>query len=100
MLAKSLQLCPTLRDSMDYITYQAPLSMGFSRQECGSGLPWLPPGDLPDTGIEPTSLKSPVLAGSFFTTSTTWEILQRIHVSKHHVVTLIIYNFYLSIIPQ
>ena len=52
---------------------QAPLSMGFSRQENRSGLPCLPPGDLPDTGIKPVSLKSPALAGGFLTTSATWE---------------------------
>ena len=45
---------------------------GFSRQECWSGLPFLSPGDLPDSGIEPTSLISPALAGGFFTTSDTW----------------------------
>ena len=37
--------------------------MGFSRQEYWSGLPCLPPGDLPDSGIEPTSLMYPELAG-------------------------------------
>ena len=37
---------------------QTPLSMGFSRQEYWSGLPRAPPGDLPNPGIEPTSLKS------------------------------------------
>ena len=52
---------------------QAPLSMGFPRQECWSGLPFLPPEDLPKPGIEPASLVSPALAGSFFTISTTWE---------------------------
>ena len=35
------------------VTYQAPLSMGFSRQEYWSGLPFPSPGDLPDAGIEP-----------------------------------------------
>ena len=55
------------------IAHQAPLSMGFSRQEYWSGLPWPPPGDLPDPGIEPISLKSPALAGGFFITNTTWE---------------------------
>ena len=35
--------------------YQAPPSMGFSRQECWSGLPFPAPGDLPDPGIEPRS---------------------------------------------
>ena len=38
------------------IAKQAPLSMGFSRQEYWSELPCPPPGDLPETGIEPTSL--------------------------------------------
>ena len=47
---------------------QAPLSMGFSRQEYWSGLPCPPPGDLPNPGIEPVSLMSPALAGGFFTT--------------------------------
>ena len=42
--------------------------MGFSRQEYWSGLPFPPPGDLPDTGIEPTPLMSPALAGRFFAT--------------------------------
>ena len=37
------------------VAYQAPPSMGFSRQECWSGLPFLSPGDLPDPGIKPRS---------------------------------------------
>ena len=49
--------------------------MGFSRQEYWNGLPFPPPGDLPDPGTEPTSLMSPALAGRFSTTSTTWEAL-------------------------
>ena len=53
--------------------HQAPLSMGFSRQGYWSGLPCPPPQDLPDPGIEPMSLKSPVLAGWFFTTNATGE---------------------------
>ena len=52
---------------------QAPLCMGFSRQEYWIGLPCTPPGDLPDWWIEPESLTSPALAGGFFTTSATWE---------------------------
>ena len=55
------------------IAYQAPLNTGFSRQEYWSGLPWPPPGDLPDRGIEPRSLMSPALAGRFFATSATRE---------------------------
>ena len=54
------------------VAHQAPLSMGFSRQEYWSGLPCPPPGDLPDPGIETVSLTSPALAG-FFTASATWE---------------------------
>ena len=55
------------------VARQAPLSMGFSRQEYWSGLPFPPPGDLPDPGIKPESLMSPALAGGFFTSSTAWE---------------------------
>ena len=43
------------------IARQAPLSMGFSRQEYWSGLSCPPPGDLPDPGIGPTSLVSPAM---------------------------------------
>ena len=43
---------------------QAPLSMGFPRQECWSGLPFPSPGNLSDSEIEPVS---PAWAGSFFT---------------------------------
>ena len=42
--------------------------MGFSKQEYWSGLPFPPPGDLPDSGIKPESLAPPALAGEFFTT--------------------------------
>ena len=42
--------------------------LGFSKQEHCSGLPFPPPGDLPDPGIKPTCLASPALAGGFFTT--------------------------------
>ena len=57
------------------VARQAPLSMGFSRQEYWNGSPFPPSGDLPHPGIEPVSLTSPLLAGGFFTTSTTWEAL-------------------------
>ena len=50
------------------VAHQAPLSMRFSRQEYWSGLPFPPPGDLPNTGIKPVSLMSPTSAGRFFTT--------------------------------
>ena len=51
------------------VAHQAPLSMGFSRQKYWSGLPFPPPGDLPDPGTEPASFPSPALAGGFFTTA-------------------------------
>ena len=46
---------------------QAPLSIGFSRQEYWSGLPFPPPADLPNPGIKRGSPASPELAGKFFT---------------------------------
>ena len=46
------------------VTYQALLSMGLSRQEYWHGLPFPPPEDLPDPGLEPMSLMSPELATS------------------------------------
>ena len=49
------------------VAHQAPLSMGFSRQECWSGLSCPQPRDLPGPGIEPASLTSPVQASEFFT---------------------------------
>ena len=61
------QLCPTLCNPMD-CACQAPLSMEFSRQEYQSRLPFPPPGDLPDPGVESVSLTFPELAGRFFTT--------------------------------
>ena len=54
-----------------FVAHQAPLFMGFSRQEYWSGLPFPPPRDLPDLGTELTSLTSPALAGRFSTTSAT-----------------------------
>ena len=55
------------------VTHQAPLSMGFSRQEYKSGLPCPPPGDVPHLGIRAVPLMSPALAGGFLTTAATWE---------------------------
>ena len=66
-----------LTESPQTVAHQAYPSMGFSRQECWSGLPLPSPGDLPDPGIEPVSPVSPALAGGFFTT----ELLGRPNVS-------------------
>ena len=59
---KVAQPCPTLCDPMDDIAHQAPLSMGFSRQEYWSVLPCPPPGYLTDLGTEP---RSPALQSVF-----------------------------------
>ena len=64
--AKSLQSCPTLCDRWT-VAHQALPSMGFSRQEHWSGLPFPPPVGLPCPGSGPVSLMSPALAGVFFT---------------------------------
>ena len=65
--------CVQLFVTLWTVACQAPLSLGFSRQEYWSRLPFPPPGDLPNPGIEPTFLMSLALAGGFFTTSATWE---------------------------
>ena len=65
--------CVLLFATLLTVAHQAPLSMGFSRQEYWSGLTCPPPGDLSNPGIEPTSLMSPALAGRFFITPATWE---------------------------
>ena len=53
--------CVRLFATLWTVAPQAPLSMGFSRQEYWSGSPCSLPGDLPDLGVEPTSLVSPAL---------------------------------------
>ena len=55
------------------VAHQAPRSMRFSRQEYWSELLLPTPGDLPNPGMEPTSLVSPALTGRFFPASATWE---------------------------
>ena len=65
--AKLRQSRPTLCNAMDD-GHQAPLSMGFSRQEYWSGLPFPPPGELPHPEMELESTVTSALAGRFFTT--------------------------------
>ena len=62
-LSEVSQSCPTLCDPVD-IAHQAPPSMGFSRKEYWSGLPFPSPGDLPNPGIEP---RSPTLQANALT---------------------------------
>ena len=65
-----IRVCFVISDSETpwAAAHQAPLSTGFSRQECWSGLPFPPPGDLPDPGNEPISPEFPAPTGRFFTT--------------------------------
>ena len=65
LLLSPVRLCVTPGP----VALQDPLCMEFSRQEYWSGLPFPPPGDLPNPGVEPTSPLSPALAGGFFATS-------------------------------
>ena len=76
------------------VALQAPLSMGFSRQEYWNGFPCPPLGDLPNPGTEPVSLMSPALAGGFFTTSVTQEAhdILSFHTKSHFCVNFIIYK--------
>ena len=72
------------------VARQAPLSVGFSRQEYWSRLLCPPPGDLPDPGIEPVVSNVPALAGRFFTTGATWEALcvMKLHTISYSVSTV------------
>ena len=60
------------------VAFQAPPPMGFSRQECWSGLPLPCPGYLPNPGIKSVSPTSPALAGGFFTTELPVSIFQKV----------------------
>ena len=70
----SLHACSAVSDSFAThgpchgVPCQIPLSVGFPRQEYSSGLPFPPPGDLPNPGIKPESPASTALAGRFFIT--------------------------------
>ena len=70
------------------VASQAPLSMGFPRQEYWSGLPCPPPGHLPNPGIESKHPVSPALAGGFFTTSTTWEAFCEFSTDLFYILVL------------
>ena len=69
------------------VARQAPLSMGFSKEEYWHGLSCPFPGDLPNPRIEPTSLVSPASAGGFFTTSVTGEAHPYVTIGKTTALT-------------
>ena len=66
--------------------------MRFPRQEYWSGLPFPPPGDLPNPGMEPMSFMSPALAGEFFTKGNNNEYYSIFAISAKHF-----YSFFLSL---
>ena len=74
------------------VAHQAPLSMGFSRQEYWSRLPFPPPGDLPNPGAEPTSPVSPALqVGSLPTVPPGKSTKEDIQMAKKHIERCSIY---------
>ena len=84
------------------VAHQAPLFMAFSRQEYWSGFSCPSPGDLPDPGMESTSLMSPAVAGRFFTTSTNLDSILKsrditlpikVHVVKATVFQIVKHRF-------
>ena len=85
--SEAVHSCPTLTTSWT-AAHQAPLSMGFSRQQYWSELPFPPPGDLPNSGIKPVS---PALAGRFFPPEppgkpyATAKLTQHMHLSQEMV---------------
>ena len=84
--AQSLQLCPTLCDPMDHSLPGSSVHGILQARILGwVATPRPPPGDLPDLRIEPEALTSLALAGTFFTTGTTWE-------AQVHLLT----SFYLN----
>ena len=83
-----VHVCLTPCDPMNHSLLGSSVH-GILRQEYWSGLPCLPPGDLPNPGIKPTSLKSPALAGRFFTTGTSWKVLSNLG----HVLTTLGFSF-------
>ena len=73
------------------VASQAPLSMGFSRQEYCSRLPCPPPGDLSDSGIELLTQESPATAGGFFTAeplenASIFYTINRLHLLKFYYI--------------
>ena len=79
--------CVQLFATLWTVARKSPLSMGFSRQEYWSGLWCPPPGDPPDPGIEPVSLRSPTLGGRVFIISATWKA--RIIYKLNHMKLLV-----------
>ena len=84
--------CSVISDSLQ--SRQAPVSMEFSRQEYRRGLPFPPPGHLPNLDIEPGSLASPALAGKFFITAPPGKLTETTTqwLKTSHIYYLILYR--------
>ena len=102
--------CVQLFATLWIVAHQPPLCTGFPRQEYWSGLLFLPPGDLPDPGIEPASLRSPAWAARIFTTSTTGETHSHTElkwlrtgldfVTPKSWLSALVSSFFLQILPR
>ena len=92
--------CLVVSDSVTpwTVACQASLSMEFSSQQYWSGLPFAPPGDMPDPGIEPMSPSSPLAISRFFTTkpSRKSNIQRRYFINKATYQLLVILNMTLQ----
>ena len=75
--------CVQLFITLWTVACQVCLSVGLFRQEYWSGLPFPPPEDLPDPGIESVTSASLALTGRFFTTEPPWKPLQLKSVRRH-----------------
>ena len=71
--------------TLQTVARQAPLSMGFSRQEYWSGLPCSLPGDLANPGIKPISCASPAVQADSLPTEATWEVLELVFSSDKYL---------------
>ena len=82
-------------------TYQAPLSMEFSQQECWSGVPFPPPGDLPEPGIEPASLNISCISRQILYHQCNLESpISFTQIHQLFIFAPISLSFYLSIYPS
>ena len=82
----------TLCDPADYSLPGSSVYGDSPGKNSGVGLPSPPPGDVPDPEIKPSFLLSPALAGRFFTTSATWEVLIYTYVHANIQTSFLTYN--------
>ena len=74
------------------VALQAPLSMGFPRQEYLNGLPFPTPGDLPNPEIKPMSPASPALASGFFNTEPPGKPIKSVYIYIYMYVCMYVYR--------